>query len=374
MSDLPFTGERFIPGAKGEIWVEHWHRYHFARRWVAGKRVLDVACGEGYGSALLARDATHVTGVDISQTAVDHARATYANLANAEFACSSCTQLPLADASIDVAVSFETIEHITEQEQFANELARVLKPDGVLILSCPNKLEYSDRRNFANEFHVKELYREELAQLISARWPESHWYGQRPTFFSLIAPEQAEVLPLASGRGLAELPPLPSGRGSISAQLIEVSESAPAESQTQLSSPLYFVVVASRSRAALDATAPALSVLSDRDDWVHKDYEKVMRWMEDSVRRSEELEKQLALRDHDVARIAAEVTRLTGEVNLLQQSIALQDGALSAQQALADATAVVHLAELALRDTELARRRSWRWWLKLPMLRMGLLK
>ena len=55
VDDLPFTGERFVPGTKGEIWIEHWHRYHFAARWAAGKRVLDVACGEGYGTALLAR-------------------------------------------------------------------------------------------------------------------------------------------------------------------------------------------------------------------------------------------------------------------------------------------------------------------------------
>jgi len=55
--DLEFTGERFVPGTHGEIWVEHWHRYHFAARWARGKRVLDVACGEGYGSAVLAREA-----------------------------------------------------------------------------------------------------------------------------------------------------------------------------------------------------------------------------------------------------------------------------------------------------------------------------
>src|SRR5689334_20789642 len=60
MNDLPFTGERFIPGTRGEIWIEHWHRYHFASRWVAGKRVLDIACGEGYGTALLARRAAQV--------------------------------------------------------------------------------------------------------------------------------------------------------------------------------------------------------------------------------------------------------------------------------------------------------------------------
>ena len=356
MNDLPFTGERFIPGTKGEIWVEHWHRYHFARRWVEGKRVLDVACGEGYGSALLARDAAHVTGVDISRAAIDHARDAYAGIGNLRYECAACTAIPLPDASIDVAVSFETLEHITEQEQFANELARVLKPDGVLILSCPNKLEYSDKRSFANEFHVKELYRAELAQLIAARWPESHWYGQRPTFFSLIAPDAGDDSRL------------------LQAQLVEVSEESPAEAGTRLESPLYFIVVASRSRAALEATTPALSVLSDRDDWVHRDYEKVMRWMEESVRRAEGLEKQLAARDQDVARLAAELTRLTGEVNRLQQAISLQEGAISAQKALADATAAAHQADLAARDLELQRRRGLRWWLKLPLLRLGILK
>ena len=73
MNDLEFTGERYLPGVAGEIWMEHWHRYHFAASFVAGKRVLDVASGEGYGSALLARTAAHVTGADLSAEAVAHA-------------------------------------------------------------------------------------------------------------------------------------------------------------------------------------------------------------------------------------------------------------------------------------------------------------
>ena len=187
---LAFTGERFVPGTRGEIWIEHWHRYHFAARWCAGKRVLDVACGEGYGSALLARHAAHVTGADISPEAIAHAKR-YARPRQRRIRLRAVHRLPLADASVDVAVSFETIEHIAEQAAFLDELARVLKPDGVLILSCPNKLEYSDKRGFANEFHVKELYREELAKLVGARFPHMDWYGQRPSFFSVIAPEGA---------------------------------------------------------------------------------------------------------------------------------------------------------------------------------------
>ena len=83
-SALEFTGERFVPGVPGEIWYEHWHRYHFAVPLVRDARVLDVACGSGYGSALLARRAHKVTGVDISPDAIAHARTSYGGIANLE--------------------------------------------------------------------------------------------------------------------------------------------------------------------------------------------------------------------------------------------------------------------------------------------------
>ena len=75
MADLAFTGERFLPACTGEIAYEHWHRYAFARRFVAGKRVLDAACGEGYGSALLGEAAASVVGVDIDAAMLARARA-----------------------------------------------------------------------------------------------------------------------------------------------------------------------------------------------------------------------------------------------------------------------------------------------------------
>src|SRR4029079_13791541 len=177
--ELEFTGERFIPGTAGEIWHEHWHRYHFAAPLVAGLDVLDVACGEGYGSALLAARARSVIGADIAQGAIDHARSRYAAIPNLEFRQADCAVLPFPDASFDAVVSFETIEHIATQAPFLDEIRRVLRPDGFLILSCPNKTEYSDRRGVTNEFHVRELYRAELAALLAPRFAEVLWYGQR---------------------------------------------------------------------------------------------------------------------------------------------------------------------------------------------------
>ena len=277
---LPGDVERFVPGEKGEIWIEHWHRYHFAARWTGGKRVLDVACGEGYGSALLARTASKVTGVDIAADAVERARSTYA-LSNLAFECASCERLPFPDASFDVAVSFETIEHIEAQAAFLDELARVLAPEGVLILSSPNRAEYSDARGFTNPFHVKELYRDELAKLVEARFPFLSWYGQRATFFSVIAPESA-----AQATG----------------QLVEVAEENGAQATSQLTSPMYFLLVAGRRSDAI-AAPPTLSVLADRGDWVHRDYEKVMGYLHNEAARAKALEGEIAARDARIAEL-----------------------------------------------------------------------
>lgn len=271
MSDLEFTGERFVPGTRGEIWIEHWHRYHFAARWTAGRRVLDVACGEGYGSAFLARNAAEVTGVDVAPAAIEHAARTYAGVGNVRFVEGSCVKLPLADASVDVVVSFETLEHIAEQAQFMDEVARVLAPDGILLLSSPNKLEYSDRRAFANEFHVKELYRDELEALVSKRFAAISWYGQKASFFSVIAPE----------------------RPALAAQMVEVEEADPSRPAAVLSDPLYFVLAASRDAQALRTVAPALAVMFDRGEWVRHDYGKVMRWMQEGVAHRQQLQERI---------------------------------------------------------------------------------
>ena len=106
---MDFTGERYIPGLGGSIALEHEHRYRFCLDLVAGKQVLDIACGEGFGSAMMASRAERVWGVDIDRHAVDHASKTYQR-ENLRYLVGSCSGIPLPDASVDVVVSFETID------------------------------------------------------------------------------------------------------------------------------------------------------------------------------------------------------------------------------------------------------------------------
>ncbi|WP_223787058.1 class I SAM-dependent methyltransferase [Marinicella meishanensis] len=182
-SGLTFTGERFLPECEREIWYEHYHRYAMALHWVKDKQVLDVACGEGYGSHLLATEAASVLGVDVSAAAVEHAQRTYPH-ERLKFVEGNALQLPVADDSMDVVVSFETLEHLAEHEQLLAEFKRVLKVDGVLLISTPDKKEYSDKTGFNNEYHVKELYADEFANLLADFFDHTLWYGQKLMFSS----------------------------------------------------------------------------------------------------------------------------------------------------------------------------------------------
>ncbi len=184
---LEFTGERFTPECVREIWYEHMHRYAFAARLAAGRRVLDAACGEGYGTALLGRLAAAATGVDIDTTAVVHARRRYGG----NFVRGSVSRLPFADRSFDLVTSFETIEHLAAQREMLAEFRRVLAADGLLLVSSPDKGEYSDATGYRNPDHVRELYRHEFIALLKEQFGHLRLYSQRLQFHSLISAEDA---------------------------------------------------------------------------------------------------------------------------------------------------------------------------------------
>jgi SAM-dependent methyltransferase len=163
---LPLTGERTIPGLDIE---NYWFRRHevvyerLAPR-CAGREVLEAGCGEGYGADLIAGVARRVVAVDYDQSAIAHVRHRYPRV---QVLHANLTELPLPDASVDVVVNFQVIEHLWDQGQFVGECARVLRPAGLLMVSTPNRITFSPGRDTPiNPFHTRELNADELTELL----------------------------------------------------------------------------------------------------------------------------------------------------------------------------------------------------------------
>lgn len=132
--------ERVVPGESPEwLYAEHLARYEFAAQFAKGKNVLDVACGTGYGSELLAEaGAIHVSGVDIAPEAVEHAREFYHHPNLAYHVADAIDLSIFAEHQFDLVVSFETIEHLSDIPRFLREVHRMLRPGGLFIVSTPN--------------------------------------------------------------------------------------------------------------------------------------------------------------------------------------------------------------------------------------------
>ncbi len=169
--------ERIVPDDT-EPGVVAWHleRYEFAAPACAGKEVLDAGCGAGYGTARLGETARRVVGVDVSESAIGYARSRYAR-ANVEFLVRDLETLDLPDASFDVVVALEAIEHLRAPESFLGHAARILRPGGLLFASTPRAEETIRRPD--NPFHEVELSRADFEALLARFFPRVELYGQR---------------------------------------------------------------------------------------------------------------------------------------------------------------------------------------------------
>ena len=176
---MDFTGERLVPGKVDlELEVEHMNRYIFARDLVKNKKVLDAACGTGYGTALLAQSAERVFGIDISKEAISYAESNY-SAKNVNFAVANIEKLPFESDFFDVVVSFETIEHVDtqKQEKFLSEVKRILKKDGIFIISTPNKEVYKNR--VKNHFHLSEFSFDDFKSFLEKCFKSIKFFGQK---------------------------------------------------------------------------------------------------------------------------------------------------------------------------------------------------
>jgi Methyltransferase domain len=178
------SGERFVPELMGGeiLEAEHQARYRLALPHVSGRRVLDAGCGVGWGSKLLLESgARTVTGLDISEEALADARV---RAPGVELVHGDLQALPFPDASFDVVVCFEALEHAEDVFATLDGLVRVLAPEGVLFVSSPNPAVYPE----GNPFHPSEMTPAELESAVAARLPELRMFHQHEQAVSVVAP------------------------------------------------------------------------------------------------------------------------------------------------------------------------------------------
>jgi O-antigen biosynthesis protein len=326
---IDWTGERCVPWAPDvQVVYEHFHRYLWAQRLVEGRRVLDLGSGEGFGSALLADAARTVTGIDIDERTVEHSRLNYA-APNLDFRVASATDLgDFPDDAFDAVVAFEVIEHVAEQVAALDEVARVLAPGGLLVVSTPERRAYSDATGQVNPFHERELTQEELAALLAARFGSRALFAQRTATGSRIESMDSAAAP-------GHLPVRLERAGD------EWRPGAPP-------APLYLIAVA--SDAALPEL-PAESTLSDYSLGLLREAERAVSEAhgeaEAAERRRADAEQRLA-----AARTAAEEEQARAESERARLARQVADRAHEAESARlqaqrAEAGAVHAVRELA---------------------------
>jgi SAM-dependent methyltransferase len=314
---LATTGERYLPWAEDPVMAyEHLHRYAFASRHVQGKRVLDLASGEGYGSALLARTARLTVGIDIDEKTIRHARDRYVG-DNIHFIVGSALDVPLA-GRFDIIVCFELIEHLGKHDQLLSEVKRLLAPGGLLMISTPNRPEYRLLEPH-NPFHVKELDLEEFESLLERYFRQVRLLGQR-----VYGSSNLWTLPCPSS-GLASGP------------FIDRNNQEFVVSGIDCRSPLYLLGLA--SDAGLPP-GPASDVLVDASDSLIKEKDRIQREMRETIgsqtealawREEQDRQLQSTLRSQEQALAwrASQVSELNDRVRDLKDIVHRQQEQLN---------------------------------------------
>ncbi|WP_376691901.1 class I SAM-dependent methyltransferase [Wenzhouxiangella sp. EGI_FJ10409] len=277
--------ERFDPTLGHHIWYEHWHRYHWAGQLARDKVVADVACGEGYGSDLLARNARRTIGIDADHATLESARRKYSR-ERLQFVHGDARALPLSDDSIDLLVSFETLEHLAEQEKMVSEIARVTRSDGLAVISTPDRAIYSPDGNHHNEHHVRELDASELSELLGDFFPCVRTFGQQFQCLSVIDEIQAA--------------------GNDSTGVTHAEPSGEAARERRPGGHVYLIAVCGRSPEILqDLALPQWHAFNDIDGALFAHYESQIRRLQDVDTTLEQTRRQLRESQAAAAHLAA---------------------------------------------------------------------
>lgn len=169
LKDIIFKNEleRWVPDCVyPHTEIEHLSRYRWAAKYVRGKTVVDLACGCGKGSYILATQgkAKKITACDNDKNTLKYASLKY-NHSKIKYKFADAQNPSLKGGSTDIVISFETIEHLNKPDKFLKEVSRVLRPGGVFIVSTPISLRHFARKP-ANKYHTQEWSHERFLKLI----------------------------------------------------------------------------------------------------------------------------------------------------------------------------------------------------------------
>jgi ubiquinone/menaquinone biosynthesis C-methylase UbiE len=162
-------------------WGEHVHRYTEALSCISNSnKILDIACGNGFGSYMLSKKTNEIViGADISKETVSLCEAKFINIPNLKFKVVDGTNMPFDDNCFDTIISFETIEHTTHYKAMLVEFNRVLKKDGVAIISTPNIIINSPTGVVLNPYHTQEFNYNELENILNSTFNNVKIFGQK---------------------------------------------------------------------------------------------------------------------------------------------------------------------------------------------------
>jgi SAM-dependent methyltransferase len=325
-----FTGERVLPDEVDvDLLNEHVARYAFANRLSRNKRVLDLGCGAGYGTALLREHAATAAGIDVSVEAVIFARGRYGR----DFVCASCAALPFSDSAFDLVTAFELIEHVEDWRQLLAEARRVLAPGGQFVVSTPNKLYYAESRKTAgpNPFHVHEFEFSEFRDILQKEFGPVSLYVQNHAgaivFQSLVPHCAAEAL-IGAGQPMPEeahflvavCGPMPENRASSfiyvpkTANVLRERELHIERLQGEITTKDEWLEIARREHAELLTLHRAQKQeIEDKNRWAEKLNEELKATGERVVALQRELELEHAAAMEMSHGYEKEISRLSAE-------------------------------------------------------------
>lgn len=374
---LAFTGERMTSAIEGQIEFEHYHRYCFTRDLCYGRDVLDVASGEGYGTALLAEVARTIVGVEIDADSVAHAQANYHG-ENLRFLQGDALALPLPDASVDVVVCFETLEHLRSHERFMGEVRRVLRHDGLFIVSTPDRTVYSAPGSDPNPYHVLELTDPEFRTLLGSHFTHVEVMAQRPALGSLIASRAGEswrsferrgpeIIEASSGLarahylvGLASDAALPAVGSSVYLDWRRVHDVVQNALELPVAQAQIQVFIGERDAARQEAAAAAARLAELQTQWANEAQAARVDAEQTALRAREEAQR---LAEDSAARFANQLAAADAQVHSAQEAQRLAtDLAASATLELNAARAEAADANSRLSDVQAELQRRQREW------------